>query len=501
MNQLADICRLILKGEKAPQAGKCLVFPQSVHKIGRSVFFLVFCDSTKYLVVTGGDHTPLFDGQEFSVDGQTVKKCKLSAGNAKSLMKLFPFTAPQSLKDTPFTFGLGDRLGIASPGHIQTIRGSKFKPVLAQQSMRELMLTERTYEDVLANAAFAVFQEDYQGGYGADGDHLKTAAEIKGALNCGYTMITLDCSEKIDNSIASLSQDAVNAAYQAVPETVRIHYEEKYAGKTVFLDSIQKEIKFDVNSLETILLIYYRAIDFAEEIFFGTIKSSGKAVDFELSIDETLVPTDPKAHYIVARELMDRKVEINSLAPRFCGEFQKGIDYIGDANKFEQEYIAHEAIARQLGYKLSIHSGSDKFDIFPIISKISKNGFHIKTSGTSWLEALRVIAALNPALFRRIYGCALENLDHCKTYYHVKTRSSDAPELSKFSDGEIPGLFADESFRQAIHITYGPILNARDKTGGYVLKDEIFDLLSRYQSRYDEALKAHIGKHVELLSK
>ena len=146
-------------------------------------------------------------------------------------MALFPFTAPASHSGTrPFTLGLGDRLGLASPGHIRAVRGRNVFPVLAQQSIRELKLTGRTYEEVLAAAAFAVFQEDWRGGYGADGDHLKTAEEIRYALNCGFTMITLDCSEQIDQDVQELCRRCGQRCLcGALPEALRSHYEQKYA--------------------------------------------------------------------------------------------------------------------------------------------------------------------------------------------------------------------------------------------------------------------------------
>src|SRR5690606_12602301 len=114
----------------------------------------------------------------------------------------FDYTKPRAFGTKIATIGLGDRLGLASPGHIKTIAGRNIRPILAQQSIRELNLTNRTYEDVLDAAAFAVFQEGYKDGWGADGDHLKTTADIEYALGLGFSMLTLDASEHIDNEAA-----------------------------------------------------------------------------------------------------------------------------------------------------------------------------------------------------------------------------------------------------------------------------------------------------------
>ena len=96
------------------------------------------------------------------------------------------------------------------------------------------------------------------------------------------------------------------------------------------------------------------------------------------------------------------------MAPRFVGEFQKGIDYIGDLAEFEKQFAVHCAIARARGgYKISIHSGSDKFSVYPAIGRHTGMRLHLKTAGTSWLQAVRVIARTNPPLFRRMLARAI----------------------------------------------------------------------------------------------
>ncbi len=94
-------------------------------------------------------------------------------------MELFPFTKPVSLREHKITIGTGDRLGVATPGHIRAVQKFRVRPVLAQQSVRENTQTGRSFKEVVSDAAWAVFQENYQDGYGADGDHLKSLEEIK----------------------------------------------------------------------------------------------------------------------------------------------------------------------------------------------------------------------------------------------------------------------------------------------------------------------------------
>ena len=256
------------------------VYPDSVHRSGPVVFCLARLQTIKQLVVlapiTGSEQSDRTTGDPASdrlsgLSGETqtigqviVKCCPLTVANSLLLRQIFPFTNPVSLADRAVTIGLGDRLGLASPGHIRVIKTCQAAPVLAQQSIRELNLTGRTYADVLAAAVWAVFQENYTEGYGADGDHLKTEPEVRMALDHGYTMITLDCSEKIDNTAADLPDEAVDSRYARLNAAIRQHYESLYGGRSIALDP-QAEIHFSAGELKRIVLVYHQAILRSEE--------------------------------------------------------------------------------------------------------------------------------------------------------------------------------------------------------------------------------------------
>jgi hypothetical protein len=201
----------------------------------------------------------------------------------------------------------------------------------------------------------------------------------------------------------------------------------------------------------------------------------------------------------VARELIDAGVSFATLAPRFCGEFQKGIDYIGDLAQFEKEIKIHAVIARHFKYKLSIHSGSDKFSVFPSIGKETKGVFHVKTAGTNWLEAVRVVALTDPALYREIHKYAIAAFDEARKYYHVTTDLKKIPDIDKLKDSELPELFNLNDSRQLIHITYGLILNKKNDDGSYAFKDRLYRLWRKNEEAYSQALFKHIGRHLELL--
>ncbi|MCL2434349.1 MAG: tagaturonate epimerase family protein [Clostridia bacterium] len=340
---------------------------------------------------------------------------------------------------TRLSFGFGDRLGLATPGHLAAIAAFNQKsaaplfPILAQQSIRELTLTGRTYRDVIADAAQAADMP-----FGADGDHMKTLAEVANALDCGCTMITVDCSEVLRPEADST--------------------------ETIYGGAVQH------------CLDCYELID-------------GKA-DFELSVDETTFPTTPAAHFFVANELIKRGVKIDSLAPRFPGSFEKGIDYVGNLAEFEADLIEHQKIAEQFGYRLSIHSGSDKFAVFPIIARVTGGNVHVKTAGTSWLEALRVVAQTDSAFFRELLTFAANNQDRARTLYHVSTNWRGGPEC-EFSNDDLPALLNRDDIRQSLHITYGAMLAEP------LIKQRLFILLRREKEAYINALVKHFKKHLD----
>jgi len=445
-----------------------------------STVFMAREKDEDYLIIMG--ENPGFEGEKIADNNF---KAPLSHKNACLLRKVFPFTAPSRVLGKERSFGLGDRLGIASPGHARLFSKYDVYPVFAQQSIRELNLTNRTYEDVLDAASFAVFREGFKKAWAADGDHLKKAEDVEYALSLGYTMITLDCSEHIKNDVTDSNAPTPSKKYI-----------DKYIGKEFEVSGMK--LSFDEVELAKIVAIYEKAIEFAVEIYRKFFMDGKYSADFEISIDETLTPTTVLQHYFVARELIDAGIVFATLAPRFCGEFQKGVDYIGDLEQFDSEIIAHAIIAKHFKYKLSIHSGSDKFAVFPLISKATGNVFHVKTAGTNWLEAMRVVAMKAPALYREIHKYALDSFEEARKYYHVTTKINQIPELEKLSDAELPSLFEHNDSRQLIHITYGLILNKKDGSS-FSFKDRLYKFWREHDEEYAEALEKHIGKHLSLL--
>ncbi|SDD38603.1 tagaturonate epimerase [Paenibacillus sp. UNCCL117] len=492
-----SIIEQVKSGQSADAASPFVkVYPQSLTELEGAALLMVRTEDGKRLLAVGDG--PIV-GELEGEPAEGGKLAPLTHANRLVLNRYLPYTAPQAFGTQVATFGLGDRLGLASPGHIRTVLGKDVRPILAQQSIRELALTGRTYEDVLDAACYAVFQEGYRDGFGADGDHLKKEEDIEYALRLGFTMLTLDCSENIDNTIAPLSASELEERYAKLPQDVRAGYEERYLANSPQLEGAA--LNFTREELVRDVLIYHEAINFMERIYRKYIEQLNGAVDFEISIDETETPTSPEAHFLVANELYLRGIQMFSMAPRFCGEFQKGIDYIGDIAQFERELQAHAAIADHFGYKLSIHSGSDKFSVFPLIGQYTRGRFHVKTAGTNWLEAVRVVAQADPALYRRMHQHALDHFEEATAYYHVTTDISAIRPLSETSDAELPDYMNENNARQLLHITYGILLQAKNENGNKLFADEFFALLNKHEDDFAAGLGAHIGKHLTLLGK
>lgn len=437
-----------------------------------------------YMADLGDEDGLFFAGESCPVSGGTpagpgLYRLPMNHETARRLWELLPWTAPRQVLGEARTIGTGDRLGIATLGHIRAVEPYDAYPVLAQQSMRELTLMGGTYETLLDRVTFQVLQAGYRRGYGADGDHLKTAGEVRVAIQSGVSMITLDCSEHIhcERDSAPLSPE-LEARY--------------LAGEIRLKGAV---LGFTRETLARAQAVYGEAAAFAAEVYRDCV--AGHPVDFEVSMDETDAPTTPEEHYFAANELRLAGVDFRTLAPRFCGEFQKGIDYRGDLDQFRREIVVHAAIAEHFGYKLSVHSGSDKFSVFPAIGEATGERFHLKTSGTSWAEAVRVIAACNPELFRRMMKFSCEKFAEAKAYYHVSGQAEKVPPLDGIAGVDLPHLLDETDARQVAHITYGFLLQAAEEKP--LFRDEIYDTLRRHKTALDAVITTHIRRHLECL--
>ncbi len=354
------------------------------------------------------------------------------------------------------SFGLGDRLGLATPGHIAGLRrvAHGVIPVLAQQSARELGRTGRSYVEVLDAARRHAANAHWDEPFGADADHLKAEDQVAAAVAAGFTMYTLDPSDMIDTRVSRLDPRAVWERF----DELDLAPLEATSGDLVrrYKDGIELEVETIAPTQEEIAraaLTFARAIDHVAEL----ADRVPMWADLEVSIDETETPTSRFEHAFVVSELARRNVRPTSVALRFPGRFEKGIEFVGQIEAFEQSVREHASVARALGpYKLSLHSGSDKLSVYRRFVEATGGRFHIKTSGTWYLEALRVAVTRDPALGRSIWGVALRDYEMARRSYDVTAEIRCAPSVE--ADNDLERLLDDPVARRILHVTYGSVL-------------------------------------------
>ncbi|MBU6398716.1 MAG: hypothetical protein KGS61_00225 [Verrucomicrobia bacterium] len=403
------------------------------------------------------------------------------------------------------SFGFGDRLGLATPGHLAAARQSDFAPIFAQQSIREMARTQRTPEAVLRAAQTALAAARYSKTWGADADHLKTLEDVEQTAAAGYTFFTLDPSEFVNNGADRLSalelehEIAALARDGAAPE---LDWRPFYLNQR-FEVGPRLTLEFNQEKLFRAAAKYGRAIAHGVKMARHIAKAcQGRPFEIEVSVDETDSPTTALEHLFFGLELKRRDVKVVSLAPRFIGEFEKGIDYRGDLERFEKSLQPHVAIARYCGpYKLSVHSGSDKFAAYPVIGRVCGSLLHVKTAGTSYLEALRVVARTAPALFTEIAAYCRSRFDADRASYHLSTSSAEIAALRPFHGPADEGLYLDERVgRQLLHVTFGSVLTAGTDAKGRRFKDSLLELLERHADLHRDLLERHFTKHLSLLN-
>ena len=482
------------------------VYPRSVVADGGAVFFMGRRGQIKRLgVLMAGSGE-----QGFELSAQPVvvggEEALLGLGdatheNAEALRGRLRFTAPVRV-GVHKSVGLGDRLGIATPGHVWALRRARgIFPVLAQQSIREMERTERTPDQVMDAASWGVFQEGWHEGFGADADHLKTEADIDVCAAAGFIMYTLDPRDHVDNEAETDGLEVLKEKYARLPwdrlETGPEATCREYVGRSWQLDA-DYCLSLSEEHLLRAACKYGRALAHLWELYQYLVGVMGdRPYELEVSVDETDTPTRPEEHFFVASELKRLGVEWVSLAPRYVGRFEKGVDYLGDLGRFERDFARHVAIARYLGpYKLSLHSGSDKFSIYPIAARLAGDLVHLKTAGTSYLEALRAIAGVEPGLFREIMNYAIANYERDKASYHVSAELEKVPSPDSLADETLGDVLDQFDARQVLHVTFGTVLTARDDDGQYLFRDRLYGVLEADEDAHYAALESHIAKHI-----
>jgi len=370
-----------------------------------------------------------------------------------------------------YTMGIGDRFAHQGKAQLAAFiksrsMGVEVAPVW-NKSNREHNIVHSVPASVRAEADAAVQALGWKGPYFVDADHigLKTVDPFIAPSD----FFTLDVAD----FIAKPAADADIAAF------VTAHG--KFAG-SLKIPGIEQSLDVSTSRIESIAREYLYAAQEAGRIYqhIEAAKGKGNFVT-EVSMDETDQPQSPVELFFILAALADQKVPLQTVAPKFTGRFNKGVDYVGDLAKFEKEFnddLSVIALAiREFGLpanlKLSVHSGSDKFSIYSIIQRAVRKheaGLHIKTAGTTWLEELIGLASAGGdglAIAAEVYGQALGRFDElCGPYATVididKTRLPSAEMVGRWTSEQYTSALRhnqrnpqyNPSFRQLLHVGF-----------------------------------------------
>lgn len=474
------------------------LIPQSIVRYEGLEFGLNCEKGVRQLVILAEKGEPrlaLFEGKQSDFEGGTLLLAPLSPANAGAFRELLPWLRPQVL-GFQTSAGMGDRLGLATPGHVRAVRKCKGKvaPIFAQQSIREMTRTGRTPQQVMDDAMWGVFQENWQDGFGADADHLKTEADIDACLEAGYTFFTIDPGEFVNDQADHLNLEDLRNLAIDLPSALRMSENDLLnCSRTIKGLAIQ----FPEAVLLKAMVKYGHAVWHVVKMYEHLrTAAAGKPFELEVSVDETKSPTSHAEHYYFAHELKRMGVQWVSLAPRFVGEFEKGVDYIGDVAAFDADIAGHAIIAKELGpFKISLHSGSDKFSIYPAAARRTRGLVHLKTAGTSYLEAIRTIAEVDPLFFKEIYEFSLEHYEQDKLSYHVSARLDRAPSPQEHAT---PNNYLENfDAREILHVTFGSVLKQKNPDGTWRFYDRLITLLNQNPEAYASNLERHFVRHLE----
>ena len=393
-----------------------------------------------------------------------------------------------------YTIGVGDRFAHQAKAQLQACvqlagDGVEVVPVW-NKSNREHSFIGSEPQSVYDAAKAAVEALGWEKGWYVDADHINLDTVDK-YLDCS-DFFTIDVADSIGQEPAG---DLVSAFVGKHPELIG----------SVTVEGIEQPFNITRDYVEEVAGKYLLAVAEAAKIYRHI---ETKKVEFiaEVSMDETDSPQTPPELLVILAALADEGVRLQTIAPKFTGRFNKGVDYVGDLVQFKKEFnddlavIAH-AIANYVlpeNLKLSVHSGSDKFSIYPIIGNALRRtgaGVHVKTAGTTWLEELIGLAEAGGdglVLSKEIYSKALANVDDlCAPYASVI--DIDAAMLPS---AEVVNDWSGDQYANALrHVQDHPEFNQHFRQ----LLHIAFKLAAKEGARYTDLLKANsevVGKNV-----
>lgn len=375
------------------------------------------------------------------------------------------------MKLPKYSIGTGDRFGCQGKAQLKAIIKAKEEnidiAIVWNKSHREHVIIGTTPADVLNEAQKAVIELNWNGPFYIDADHVSLANIDIFIDSCNF--FTLDVADKIGQRASVQEINAFIKKYERFKEKI-------------IIPNLDEPLLVNDELLRTIAEKYLLAIKEAGRIYRKIVKQKGKDNFItEISMDETSEPQAPIEILFILAAISDEKIPVQTFAPRFYGKFIKGVDYIGNVERFEKEFAMILVILQHAvkefslpdNLKLSVHSGSDKFSIYSVINRALKKydaGIHLKTAGTSWLEELIGLAMAGGEgleIAKEIYAKAYNRYEElCKPYITVidiDKRNLPLPEDVRNWNNEdfIHTLRHDLScesynpdFRQLIHVSY-----------------------------------------------
>ncbi|MEZ5944581.1 MAG: tagaturonate epimerase family protein [Planctomycetaceae bacterium] len=395
-----------------------------------------------------------------------------------------------------YSFGVGDRFAHQAVAQLRAFLqlaelGKQVTPVW-NKSNREHSFVGSEPSSVQIAAQQAVKQLDWQGHWHVDADHIQLQT-VDRYLDCA-DFFTIDVADSIG---ANIAESDVTNFVERHPELVG----------TLQLPGIDEEFVSDRDFVLQVARKYLPACQAAGAIARRISDHTGEENFIaEVSMDETDAPQTPPELLIILAALADEKIRLQTIAPKFTGRFNKGVDYVGDVQQFDREFNADIAVIQEAvqryglpeNLKLSVHSGSDKFSIYgPIRDALARTGagVHVKTAGTTWLEELIGLSEAGGdglELTKEIYAYALTHIDElCQPYASViDIDRSQLPSIELVNDWDGPQMAAtirhipsdsrfNASVRQLLHVS--------------------FKLAARAGTRYTDLLKNNetiVGKQV-----
>jgi len=370
-----------------------------------------------------------------------------------------------------FSFGMGDRFGHQGKAQLQacvlaTQLGADVVPVW-NKSNREHSFIGTEPSSLRAEADAAVKALNWRQSYHVDADHIRL--ETVDRFIAPSDFFTIDVADSIGKPAAAKD---VTAFVERHPELT---------GK-IAIPHIDQPLNISRAEVERVANKFLLAVQDAGQIYRHIAKAKGEANFItEVSMDETDSPQTPHELLIILAALADEKIPLQTIAPKFTGRFNKGVDYVGDVRQFEKEFNEDLAVIafaiRKYGLpetlKLSVHSGSDKFSIYEPMRRALKKfnaGVHIKTAGTTWLEELIGLAEAGGdglEIAKEIYAYAIEHVDEfCAPYATVidinKAKLPSAKAVNGWTSQQfVSALRHDQSnpefnpsFRQLLHVSF-----------------------------------------------